>query len=114
MITRYELNSKTEQPDFNYLVHINGRFQYWLFNEFDDAVTKAKSLSIQNPYLIILILEPHFNTQTREWHAIASFKVIDNKIYHEKHALPGLHMKFHTDAGTWMNKIEFENNQERI
>ena len=100
---KYILKTKTEQPGFNFMVTRNGYFEYWLFNEFDDALSFAKTLQAKHPIGIILIYEPYFNTVTREWHAQNTFSVIDNRVYYDKTARALLHMKFYTDAGEWQN-----------
>ena len=97
------MNSKTEQPEFNFLITRNGHFDYWLFDKFDDAINTAKALQAKYPTEIIRIYEPLFNNITREYFAQNTFNIIDNKIIYDKHALPSLHMKFYTDAGEWQN-----------
>jgi len=108
-ITRYELEARTSYPDFEFMVTRNGYFDYWLFTDFDSAVKQAQLLQKQHPHEIILIYEPYFNTTTREWHAQNTFRIVDNKLTYDKHALPLLHLKFYTDAGEWQNPEIFNN-----
>lgn len=100
-IMKYFLKDKTTQPLFNFIVVINGEFDYYLFEEFDDAVNKARQLSTDRN--IVLIYEPYFNTQTREWRVQNTFRVIDHKIYYEKYGDIGLHLYFYINAGEWLN-----------
>lgn len=98
---KYSLSDKTTAPEFNFMVIINGQFDYYLFNEFDDAINQAKKLSDSNN--IVIIYEPEFCTNTREWRVRDTFRVIDKKIYYNKYAEIHLHLHFYINAGEWLN-----------
>lgn len=98
---KYPMNSKKEMPLFNYMVMVNGEFDYYLYEDFDDAVSKAKQLG--KDLQIALIYEPYFCTSTREWRVQCAFKVMEGKIYYDKHAEIQLHLAFYINAGNWLN-----------
>ena len=58
------MKKKTERPLFNYLVRVNSSFDYYLYENFNDAIEKARQLSRDD---IGVLFEVYFNTQTREF-----------------------------------------------
>lgn len=98
---KYPMQLKTEQPLFEYLIKINGNFDYYLFENFDEALKKLQTLSVDND--IVLMYEPFFDTQTREWRVTNTFTAYSGKIVYDKHARIGVHIKFHVNAGEWLN-----------
>lgn len=99
--TRYPLKDKKTNPQFEFLVRDIMRMDYWLFSNFDEAITKAKTLSTPNRH--IAVYEKYFNTVTREWHSLNTFDAVDGELRYDRHARPDLHLEFYVNAGEWMN-----------
>lgn len=103
MRVKYELKDKKTEPKFRYMVHVLGEFDYYLYNEFDKAYEKMKQLAREEKE-IAEIMEPYFNTVTREWMTIVSFRASRHgKVEFLKAEPVGLHMKFWMDSGEWKN-----------
>ena len=100
---KYILSSKQEQPDYKFLVQRLGHIEdYWLYNNFDDAYNKMKSLAINDEDAYIL--EPYFCTKDREWRTKRTFFTIGGETkYLGNVGDIMLHFKFYTDAGEWKN-----------
>jgi len=64
-IKKYPMKTKTEKPNFNFLVRSNDGMDYYLFYEFDDALNQLKAMSLDNKGHIACLYEPYFNTTTR-------------------------------------------------
>ena len=102
-IIRYPMRSNKEKPLFEYLVKTSMEFEYWLFDEFDDALNCAKKIHRKTDD-IVLIYDTHFNTNTRQWYAKQSFNIMyDGKVRYDKHGEVQLHLEFYINAGEWMN-----------
>ena len=102
-IKKYPLKSKSEKPQFNYLVRSNSEMDYYLFYEFDDALNHMKALSLESRGHIACMYEPYFNTNTREWFGQNTFTAYDGMVEYDKHAKADLHLEFYVKAGEWMN-----------
>lgn len=100
---KYNLNSKREQPEYNFLVQVRGHIEeYWLYTKFDDAYTKMKSLAAVKGDSYIL--EPYFCTNDREWRTKRTFYTHGKEVVYAGNAGDlMLHFKFYTDAGEWKN-----------
>ena len=103
-IIRYPMRSKSENPIFNYLVKSNMGMDYWLFQEFDDAVECAKTKGRELDDTM-LIYDVYFNTRTRQFYAQKSFWILefDHKLNYDKHGDVELHIEFYLRGGEWMN-----------
>lgn len=101
---KYPMIKNTEKPFFNYIVTINGDFDYYLYDRFDDALKKAMELSKGTE--IGLVYEMHFNNVSREWRVQNTFSIFDGEVHYDKHAKIGLHVQFHINAGEWLNPNE--------
>ncbi len=99
---KYPMKLKTERPLFEYLVRDNMELDYYLFDDFDDALKTAETKSIENNGTF-LIYEVYFNTATREFHGTNTFKVRCGKVQYDKHAEIELHLAFYVNAGEWLN-----------
>lgn len=99
---KYPMKLKTDRPLFEYLVRNNMGFDYYLFDEFDDALKTAETESIKNNGTF-LIYEVYFNTRTREFFGTNTFKVFSGKVKYDKHAEIDLHLQFYVNAGDWLN-----------
>ena len=100
---QYPMKKKTERPLFNYLVRANSSFDYYLYENFNDAIEKARQLSHED---IGVLFEVYFNTQTREFFGQKTFLVFDGEINYEKHGPVELHIEFYVHAGEWLNPDE--------
>ena len=98
------MSRRTEKPLFEFIVMINGKNNYFLYDNFDLALKKAVELSIPNK--ICLIYEIAFNNITREFYTQKTFTAHDGRIDYDKHARTGLHVYFYINAGEWMNPNE--------
>lgn len=94
---KYPMKEKTEKPLFNYLVRDNMSLNYYLYEDFDEALKRAMALSTTNGRHV-LIYENYFNTSTREWHGQNTFDVIEGKVFYDKHAKVDLHIEFYVNA----------------
>lgn len=103
IVKKYPLKTKTENPKFNYLVRSNDSMDYYLYDEFNDALDKLKMMSLERHSHIICLYEPYFDTQTREWHGQNTFTACNGKIRYDKHARVDLHLAFYVNAGEWLN-----------
>lgn len=101
-IIKYPMKKKTDHPLFNYLVRDLMNMDYYLFEEFDDALKQAERMSLTKSRHV-LIYENYFNTTTREWHGCNTFDVIEGKVTYDKHADVDLHLEFYVNAGEWLN-----------
>ena len=100
---QYPMKKKTERPLFNYLVRVNSSFDYYLYENLNDAIEKARQLSRDD---IGVLFEVYFNTQTREFFGQKTFLVFDGEIHYEKHGPVELHIEFYVHAGEWLNPDE--------
>lgn len=102
-IIKYPMKSNKEKPLFNYLIKSSMEMDYWLFDDFEEAINCAKVLNRKLDD-IILIYEPHFNMRTKEYCAKLSYWVTDEGelIYEERGSIE-LHVEFYINAGTWEN-----------
>lgn len=106
-IIKYPMQTKTEKPIFDYLVRDNMEFDYYLFDNFNDAIRQAEKMSLSSEYSgHILIYENYFNNKTREWFGNNTFDVIEGEIFYDKHANADLHIEFYINAGEWLNPNE--------
>ena len=101
-IVKYPMREKTERPLFNYLVKDLIHMDYYLFEEFDDALKQAQSMSLDGNRHV-LIYETYFNAKTREWHGCNTFSVVDGRVEYDRHAGIELHLEFYVNAGEWLN-----------
>lgn len=101
---KYPMIKKTEKPLFEYMVMLNGEFDYYLYDSFDIALKKAMELSGRKE--ISLVYEMAFNTDTREFRGQNTFTIFDGEIKYDKHARIGLHIQFYVNAGEWLNPDE--------
>ena len=93
-----------DQPNFRYLVQNLGAVeQYWLYNNFDKAYAKMKSLGRNDRGSYIL--EPV--CIAGEWRMKRTFKCFDGIVsYDGRDGDILLHVNFYTEAGEQMNIIE--------
>ncbi len=101
---KYPMTKNTDRPMFEYIVMINGEFDYYLYSDFDEALKKAMVLGMGTE--IGLLYELAFNCETREYRVQNTFKVFDGDIHYDKHARVGLHVEFYVNAGEWLNPNE--------
>jgi len=103
---KYILNSKTEDPEFSFLIRDSYCKQYWLFNSFSLAIETLKWLSIgKNEFYFMC--EPEFNTYYRDWRSITSFSALNGEVFYDKaQNCMDLHMEYYVRAGEWMNPNE--------
>lgn len=94
------MKKKTDRPLFNYLVRENSSFDYYLYEDFNNALEKARQLSHEG---IGVLFEVYFNTQTREFFAQKTFLVFDGYVHYDKHGPIELHIEFYVHAGEWLN-----------
>lgn len=96
-----KLKDKTTKPPFNFFVKENtGDFDYYIFDNVEDAMNKARILSLTN-FPISIILEP-FQNKYGEWKMKRTFVYCKGKCKIDDEEL--LHCKFYTDAGNCLNK----------
>lgn len=105
-VAHFPLASKQERPAFEYMVMKTGEFDYYVYNSFNDALSKAVQLGAGAAGADVFELD--FNTITREWRVCPTFHVSMGKVRYDKHARTGLHVLFHTQAGRWLNAEEWE------
>ena len=108
-----QLADYSTKPKFLYLVQKLGHVEsYWLYNDFEKAYAKMKSLAAG--YESSYILEPWFIKKTSEWKMKRTFRCFDGYVYHYgNNGDVLLHAKFYIDAGTWENAgEEIYNEQE--
>jgi hypothetical protein len=101
---KYPMRLKKDIPLFDYIVRDNFTCDYYLFKDFDSALKKTMSLSIETG--IGLLYELYFNTQTREFHVQNTFTAYDGIVEYNKHNRPDLHIQFYVNAGEWLNPNE--------
>jgi Protein of unknown function (DUF551). len=92
---------KTINPIFNYMVIVNGEFDYYLYITFNDALTKAKELSCTNR--CVLIYECAFKNDAREFFGHNTFTIYNGIVTYDKHNNWGLHLSFYVNSGEWLN-----------
>lgn len=100
-VLHYPLSSKEKKPEFEYMVMMSGEFDYYLYNDFDEAVTKARELGSGHKRCVVC--EMYFVNSSREWRVLPTFHVVDGKLHYDKYVEPGLHVLFHITAGEWLN-----------
>ena len=99
----YILIDKKTKPGFGFLIKASMTYGYYLYDSFNDALDKAKELSHERRQ-VITIFEPSFNCDSREWRLKPTFvSYFPGKIIYDPHAIVGLHAKFYTDSGEWLN-----------
>ncbi|ADZ84472.1 hypothetical protein [Cellulosilyticum lentocellum] len=98
---KYLLKTEKDKPSFNYLVKQIDSFDYYLFSSFNDALEKLRSLSFIGTGA--WLYEPYFINSNREWKTQNTFTAYDGVVKYDKYAEIGLHLKFHIDAGEWLN-----------
>lgn len=98
------MKKKTDKPLFDFIVIANGQYDYYLYNDFDDALKTAMELSHKTE--ISIIYEIVFNTETREYRTKDTFTIYDGKVHYDKYATIGLHVEFYINAGDWLNHNE--------
>jgi len=99
---KYPMENKTDCPLFDFLVIDLKYYNYYLYNNFEDALKKAKRLVVK--YDMVYICEPILNNHTREYLAKPTFTLHKGGgIDYDKHAKLLLHIKFFMDAGEWKN-----------
>lgn len=97
LIMQYPMFHKTDKPLFSYIVLGNGH-DYYLFDNFDEAFSKAKSLSAKAAAFIYEITQ----NADDEYVTVLSFTFYSGKShYNLEH--PGLHVYFYMNAGEWLN-----------
>ena len=103
-IIKYPMRSNKEKPLFNYLIKSSMEMDYWLFDDFEEAINCAKKLNIKLQNDIILIYEPHLNMRTKEYRGKLSFWLTDDGelMYGERSNIE-LHIEFYVNAGEWQN-----------
>lgn len=102
-IIKYPMKSNKEKPLFNYLIKSSMEMDYWLFDDFEEAINCAKVLNRKLDD-IILIYEPHLNMRTKEYRGKLSFWLTDEGelMYGERSNIE-LHIEFYVNAGEWQN-----------
>jgi hypothetical protein len=98
---KYPMKEKTDNPIFDYMVIINGEFDYYLYITFNGALTKAKELSCTNR--CVLIYEYAFKNDVREFFGHNTFTIYDGIVTYHKHNDWGLHLEFYVNTGEWLN-----------
>lgn len=94
------LKNRREKPPFLFYVKINTANQdYYAFDDFEDAMNKARVLSIAE-YPIVVVLEPIQNNDG-EWVMKRIFLYMQGECRENVEIL--LHCKFYTDAGNCLN-----------
>jgi len=98
---KYPMNKKTDVPMFNYMVIINGEFDYYLYVSFDETLKKAQELSRTNR--CVLIYERVFKNDVREFFGHNTFTINSGIVKYDKRNDWGLHIDFYVNAGDWLN-----------
>lgn len=94
------LKNKKEKPPFLFYVKENtSSFNYYAFVELEEAMNKAKILSLSG-FPIAIVLEPVKN-QDGEWIMKRTFVYAKGRCKQDDKLL--LHAKFYTDAGECLN-----------
>lgn len=101
---RYLLEDKKKEPDFKFYVKENSQtMDYYLFQDYEEAYRHAKTLSL-TCFPIAIIREPV--KRDGEWYLDQTHLFVkgtchldDDWTVHKD----GLHAKFYTDAGRWLN-----------
>ena len=102
---RYFLKDKQTEPEFKFYVKENtSDMGYYLFHDYEKAYNQAKALSLTG-FPIAIIREPRF--RHGEWFLDQTHTFIKGKCSLEDDSFmyqkDGLHAKFYTDAGKWLN-----------
>lgn len=103
-VVKYELKTKSEKPQFEYLVQCGSGYDYYLFRDFDSALQCVVKVSLQ--VREARIFEVCFDPVEREFHGRNAFTAFLGKVIYEKYAQPALHIQFYTGAGEWLNPNE--------
>lgn len=101
---KYPMTKNTERPLFEYMVMVNGEYDYYLYDDFDSALKKAMELAVGIE--TGLVYELAFNNETREYRGQCTFTVFDGEVHYDKHARVSLHIEFFVNAGEWLNPNE--------
>lgn len=96
------LKNKSEKPPFRFFVKANTwRSDYYVFNDFEKAMNKARVLSLTK-FPIVNVMET-YESKIGEWMMRYIFTYIRGKCIEREE--PALHAKFYTDAGECLNEV---------
>ncbi len=94
------LKDKKTEPSFKYYVKLNTPcFDYYVFDDFEQAMNKARVLSLTE-FPIVVVMEPD-KDKNGEWMFIQTFIYIQGRCQEDDKKL--LHVKFYLDAGECLN-----------
>lgn len=97
---RIHLKDKGTKPPFQFFVKENTScFDYYIFNDFAEAMEQAKLLS-QTKFPVSIVLEPYLD-EYGEWKMKRPFVFYTGECKEDDAFL--LHVKFYTDAGNCLN-----------
>lgn len=100
---KYPMKSKTERPLFEFMVKYLNNEDYYLFDNFNDALRKAEVMSPGGNYHTVIIYEVYFDTTRREFYAMHNFSVCNGIVEYEKAYKNDLHLYFYLNCGEWLN-----------
>lgn len=110
---KYCLSDKLEKPNFLFLVKLNtSNHDYYLFDNFEKAMEKARVLSLST-FPLSIVYEPCID-KYGEWRLQKTYWYINGECSFEERPRMELHAKFYTDAGEWLNSEEFNANGYKI
>lgn len=109
-MTKYPLTTKTENPRFEFLVKDLMDMDYYLFTDFNSALKRLRTLSLQRSHHALLY-EKKFNTNTREFHGKPTFQAMDGYVVYDPYVFTELHLEFYVNAGEWLNPEELGENE---
>lgn len=115
VMAKYSMKSNKERPLFNYLVKDSIRPDYYLFDEFDDAIIQALNM-FKSEGRIINIYENHLDPKTLEWRVKFAFFIYEGEIMRFIEEVIDAHVEYFVNAGEWLNPnekwIEILNNKQ--
>ena len=101
MGNRIVLKDKKEKPPFKFYVKTNtSNFDYYVYDDFEEAMGKARTLSLME-FPIVVVMEPD-KDKNGEWKLVRTFFYVRGKCSEDK--TKQLHVKFYTDAGVCLNR----------
>ena len=101
MGSKIVLRDKREEPPFKFYVRTNtSNFDYYVYDDFEEAMGKARTLSITE-FPIVVVMEPD-KDKNGEWKLVKTFVYVSGRCKEDGTKL--LHVKFYTDAGMCINR----------
>jgi len=97
----YPMKMKTEKPLFNYMIRFDGNMDYYLFEDFEEALKKARELSSSN--LIIYLYEVLFISSVGDYRGKNTYTIYNGELEYDDCAVGELHIHFYVNVGEWLN-----------